>query len=145
MLLRSAARFCAPILHGGAAASSSLAHVGGDGSKPLTLNTPFSAERALELAKAEEERRLARQHKLYEDMLVFEGGDIKDVETLGKKILTRDFVQYANFHYKWGYYPKFFRKYRELMTTGFFDPIMPVRFLADPAFRILKVEDERAQ
>ncbi len=31
------------------------------------------------------------------------------------------------------------------LGTGFFDPIMPVRFLADPAFRILKVEDERAQ
>jgi SAM-dependent methyltransferase len=126
---RTIRRFCAPIVSATGAhvpPSSSGALQTSSGQQAafnLSLNNVFTPERAIILAQQEEERRVARHEKLYENMLVFQGGIIKDVETLGQRLLTRDFVQYSMYHYKWGYYPKLHRKYRELMTTGFFDPI----------------------
>lgn len=70
-----------------------------------------------------EERRLTRQQKLFEEMIVFDGGALADHESLGKRVIMRDFVHFALYHKKWGYYPKLYRKYRQLMTTGYFDPI----------------------
>lgn len=77
----------------------------------------------LEVVADLEERRLARQKKLFEDLLVFEGGALSDHKALGKEMITRDFVHFALYHHKWGYYPKLFAKFRQLMTTGYFDPI----------------------
>ncbi|EPY31273.1 hypothetical protein AGDE_09136 [Angomonas deanei] len=82
-----------------------------------------SLEYKTALVEELEERRLARQKRMFEDMLVFEGGALSDHETLGHKMIYRDFVQFSLYHMKWGYYPKLFRKYRKLMTTGYFDPI----------------------
>ena len=75
------------------------------------------------LAAAEEERRVARWGKLYDDMIVFEGGAIADNDFVGKDMIMRDYVHFALYHSKWGYYPKLHRKYREQMTSGFFDPV----------------------
>ncbi|CAJ1025708.1 putative S-adenosyl-L-methionine-dependent methyltransferase [Leishmania utingensis] len=70
-----------------------------------------------------EEQRVERQRKMFEDMIVFEGGAVSDHPSLGTSLIMRDFVHFALYHSKWGYYPKLFRKYRQLMTTGYFDPI----------------------
>eukprot|EP00796_Vickermania_ingenoplastis_P008539 gene8539-5986_t len=70
-----------------------------------------------------EEQRLARQKNLFEEMIVFEGGATSDHDSLGKEMIMRDFVHFALYHHKWGYYPKLYAKYRQLMTTGYFDPI----------------------
>lgn len=123
MLRACARRLCAPIVSRPGSGSKDLSTTTGHASKPLALNAHHSDERALQLALKEEEKRVQRWEKLYEDMLVFYGGAIQDHETLGTKMLTRDFIQYAMYHYKWGYYPKLARKYREQMTMGFFDPI----------------------
>lgn len=80
-------------------------------------------ERLTELVAALEEKRVARQKKLFEDMIVFEGGALADHESLGYYLIMRDFLHFALYHQRWGYYPKLFRKYRQLMTTGYFDPI----------------------
>lgn len=80
-------------------------------------------ETLLEVAANLEEKRLARQQHLFEGLLVFEGGALADHNSLGKKMIMRDFVQFALYHHKWGYYPKLYNKYRQLMTTGYFDPI----------------------
>ncbi|CCW61977.1 unnamed protein product [Phytomonas sp. EM1] len=80
-------------------------------------------ERLCKLCFELEERRVERQKKLFEDMIVFEGGALSDHDSLGTYIIMRDFIQFALYHIKWGYYPKLFRKYRQLMTTGYFDPI----------------------
>lgn len=70
-----------------------------------------------------EERRVARRFKAFEDLLVFQGGALADHQGLGITLIMRDFVHFALYHQKWGYYPKLYRKYRQLMTTGYFDPI----------------------
>ncbi|TPP54026.1 putative S-adenosyl-L-methionine-dependent methyltransferase family protein [Leishmania donovani] len=70
-----------------------------------------------------EEKRVERQRKMFEDMIVFEGGAVSDHPSLGTRLIMRDFVHFALYNNKWGYYPKLFRKYRQLMTTGYFDPI----------------------
>lgn len=80
-------------------------------------------ETALALVEELESRRLARQQKLFENLLVFEGGALSDHASLGKEMIMRDFVHFSLYHHKWGYYPKLFMKYRQLMTTGYFDPI----------------------
>ncbi len=72
---------------------------------------------------AEEERRVTRYEKLYENMIVFEGGALADHQFVGNEMIMRDYVQFALYHNKWGYYPKLHRKYREQMTSGFFDPV----------------------
>lgn len=77
----------------------------------------------MSLAANLEERRLARQQHLFEDMIVFNGGALADHASLGSAMIMRDFVHFALYHHKWGYYPKLFMKFRELMTTGYFDPI----------------------
>ncbi|KAG5505498.1 hypothetical protein GH5_03527 [Leishmania sp. Ghana 2012 LV757] len=86
-------------------------------------NDISSEARLDEIVALLEEKRLGRQRKLFEDMLVFEGGAVADHPSLGTSLIMRDFVQFALYHNKWGYYPKLFRKYRQLMTTGYFDPI----------------------
>ena len=75
------------------------------------------------LAECEEEKRIARQQKHFEDLLVFQGGALADHDSFGDRLIMRDFVHYAMYHRKWGFYPKLFRKYRELTTSGFFDPV----------------------
>jgi hypothetical protein len=92
---------------------------------PVSLNSSFgTGDRSpIALAQAEEERRLIRQKKNFDDMIVFEGGRIADHETYGRAMLFRDFVHYALYHHKWGYVPKLWRKYRSLMTSNFHDPI----------------------
>lgn len=67
--------------------------------------------------------RVARQHRLFEDLLVFEGGAVRDVEELPHFLIMRDFIHFGLYHSRWGYYPKLHRKYRQWMTTGYFDPI----------------------
>ncbi|KAG8341189.1 putative S adenosyl L methionine dependent methyltransferase [Trypanosoma vivax] len=86
-------------------------------------NNAISESRLHELAAQEEERRVARQKKLFENLIVFEGGALSDHESLGSSLIMRDFIHFALYHKKWGYYPKLYRKYRQLMTTGYFDPI----------------------
>ncbi|KAF8295475.1 putative S-adenosyl-L-methionine-dependent methyltransferase [Trypanosoma cruzi] len=83
----------------------------------------MSESRLDELATQEEERRVARQKKLFEDLIVFEGGALADHDSLGTSLIMRDFIHFALYHKKWGYYPKLHRKYRQLMTSGYFDPV----------------------
>jgi hypothetical protein len=92
---------------------------------PKVLSSTFGVgDRSLTaLSNSEEEKRVARQEKLFEDLLVFEGGAVADHESLGDRMILREFLHFCMYHRKWGYYPKLFRKYRELMTTGYFDPI----------------------
>lgn len=80
-------------------------------------------ETMLTLVEDLERRRLARQEKMFENLLVFEGGAVSDHTSLGKEMIMRDFVFFSLYHHKWGYYPKLFLKYRQLMTTGYFNPI----------------------
>ncbi|KAG5479121.1 hypothetical protein LSCM1_02973 [Leishmania martiniquensis] len=86
-------------------------------------NDITSESRLDEIVAVLEEKRLRRQRKMFEDMIVFEGGAVADHPSLGTSLIMRDFVQFALYNNKWGYYPKLFRKYRQLMTTGYFDPI----------------------
>nr|CCC91444.1 conserved hypothetical protein [Trypanosoma congolense IL3000] len=88
-----------------------------------SCNNAVSESRLHELATAEEERRVLRHKKLFEDLLVFEGGALSDHESLGSELIMRDFIHFGLYHQRWGYYPKLYRKYRQLMTTGYFDPI----------------------
>lgn len=121
---RAAWRFCAPIVAAPRGSGSELSHHVQDPARSaLSLNTVFNEDRVVELARAEEERRVARVEKLFENLLVFDGGAIRDHETVGRTMIQRDFVNYAMYHYKWGYYPKLCMKYRELMTIGFHDPV----------------------
>lgn len=90
----------------------------------VVVSTFGEAERSVQaLAAAEEAKRLKRQESLFENLLVFQGGSLGDHETFGERLIMRDFVHFAMYHKKWGYYPKLFRKFRELMTAGFFDPV----------------------
>lgn len=88
-----------------------------------SLSDKMQEESLLALVEELEQRRLARQKKLFENLLVFEGGALSDHASLGKEMIMRDFVHFSLYHHKWGYYPKLFMKYRQLMTTGYFDPI----------------------
>lgn len=76
-----------------------------------------------EIANTLEERRQQRRDKMFDSMIVFEGGCLSDHDMLGDRLIMRDFVHFALYHKKWGYHPKLFRKYRQWMTSGYFDPI----------------------
>jgi hypothetical protein len=94
------------------------------GQKTLSSSFGVSEVRSVEsLAAAEDAKRVARQSKLFENMVVFDGGCLGDHEALGKQMIMREFIHYGMYHRKWGYYPKLFRKYRQLMTSNGFDPI----------------------
>lgn len=129
MLRHTLGRRCAPIIRVGGSGPAggnkdiAVPKTHDSAHRPTIINSTWHENRSLELAQEEEERRVARQEHLFEDMLVFKGGAIADHDTLGTRMLMRDFVHYSMFHYKWGYYPKLARKYRELMTSGFYDPI----------------------
>lgn len=123
------------------------AEIGSFGPGSLSAPIPLSnTEKNLPALIEEEHKRLElRRQKLYDDMLVFEGGSIDDRETLGKLQIFRTFVHFSLYHKKWGYWPKMFRKYKDLTTSGFFDPIPfgSLRNEQDYSEYILKV-NERA-
>ncbi|KAG5505007.1 hypothetical protein JKF63_04454 [Porcisia hertigi] len=109
----------------GSGAAASTCHDSRSG-VPLVIssrNDITSEARLDQIVAMLEEKRVERQRKMFEDMIVFEGGAVADHPSLGTSLIMRDFVHFALYHNKWGYYPKLFRKYRELMTTGYFDPI----------------------
>ena len=118
--------------HGGNMSAIS-SNAGGGGEKrlstfgstaPVLAAENFGSNRgSIALALLEEERRIARNKDMFEDLLDFQGGAIADHENFGKRMMMRDFVQHGLYHYKWGYHPKLQRKYRGLMTSGLFDPI----------------------
>lgn len=95
-----------------------------DTTAPILASESFRDQRtALALALREEERRVERVKDMFEDLLVFQGGAIADHDNFGYRMMMRDFVQYALYHYKWGYHPKLVRKYRSILTSGLFDPV----------------------
>ena len=116
---------------------------------PGTLAPPVpisNVEKNLPALLEYEHKRLAeRRSKLYDDMIVFEGGSIDDNESLGKLQIFRNFIHFWMYHKKWGYWPRTFRKYKDLTTSVFFDPIPfgSIRSEADYAEYVLKT-NERA-
>ncbi|KAL7702427.1 hypothetical protein NQL31_007596 [Lotmaria passim] len=119
----AAARASHPLNRDGGASNSSGTNRSGVPSVISAKHDITSEARLDEVVAHLEEQRVARQQKLFEDMIVFEGGAVADHPSLGELLIMRDFVHFALYHNKWGYYPKLFRKYRQLMTTGYFDPI----------------------
>ena len=127
-------RLCAPIISRGGsrdpnalqeATSIDLTTAGSTAAAPIAINSDFNQgdRTPLALALAAEERRQERKKKMFDDMIVFEGGAIADHDLLGRRMITRDFMHYGLYHRKFGYHPKMHRKYREKMTTGFHAPI----------------------
>lgn len=116
--MRSSRKWCAITL-----INTSLSVPTSSGPKIVTSNFGVGNRSISELAFKEEEKRVARQKRLFEDLVVFDGGSLADHDSFGDRLIMRDFVHFALYHRKWGYYPKLFRKYRELMTSGFFDPV----------------------
>ncbi|RNE99588.1 hypothetical protein TraAM80_08094 [Trypanosoma rangeli] len=86
-------------------------------------NNAMSDSRFHEVVAQEEERRVTRHKKLFEDLIVFEGGALSDHDSLGTSLIMQDFIHFALYHKKWGYYPKLDCKYRQFMTSGYFDPV----------------------
>eukprot|EP00760_Papus_ankaliazontas_P015032 PhM_4_TR16249/c0_g1_i1/m.34786 len=93
---------------------------------PVGLNdSPISGGNhdPLALALQCDERRIAREKATFEDMLVFKGGAVSDSPTLNGKLIFRDFIHNMMYHPRMGYHPKMCRKYKDLVTSGFFEPL----------------------
>jgi len=92
---------------------------------PLNESPSLTAPRneTVALAMACEEKRVAREKQWLEDLVVFQGGAIKDHPSFGRYMIMRDFLHHALYHPRWGYHPKMQKKYKSLVTTGFFEPL----------------------